>query len=120
MRSSSQRVDKYDAKTNAATVGLIVAQRLPTMPDNFAAYVNDVITYEGQLSNLLDDDGILPIGRGVYYAFMRKCYKAERECGGEAFEKQVQMLFDFYVARGVASATGVKIALDLFSVTVTP
>jgi len=120
MRSSEQRGAAYAAKTTPATVGLIVAARLDNMPSAYAAYTNDVIESQGQVVQILDAAAVLRIARGPYHAANLEMWKAKAQTSGPALAKEIQNIYDKWVARGCAALTVAEMALEIYGVTVTP
>lgn len=119
MQSSEVRSTKYGQKTNAAVIGLIVAELLPTMPDNYAAYVNDVITYQDKLIEHLDTAGIRRIERGRYHACNLEFWKAFKKTSGLALTDEIQAIATKWHSRGCQAAVLIAVALDLYGQTVT-
>lgn len=119
MKSDSARSDKYNAKTVAATVGLIVAAELPDMRTNFAdpAGMSDLVAKEQQIQGLLN--ALAPAVPTIYYpfylAFGRELWAlGRRGIFGNAATLAAQGMRDKWNYKGFLAAT----TLDLISLNV--
>lgn len=119
-RSDAQRVAKYDAKTNAATVGLKVAARLPVMKTDFAAFANDFAPTQVLVNAALGTDAtIFPIQYGAYQAYAAQLWKLKKTATGAVVDATAQVIKTKWTTRGLTSLMLIKIALDVFGIVVT-
>lgn len=122
MKSDAARSAKYDAKTVAATVNLIVAQVLPDARTNFAdpAGMSDLVSKEQQIQGILN--GATPpvptIQYPFYLCFGREAWALQRKgIAGPAFTNACQGIRDKWNYKGFLTASLLdQIALDVFSV----
>jgi integral membrane sensor domain MASE1 len=122
MRSDAERSAAYDAKTQAATVALIVAAVLPDARTNFAdpQGMSDLVSKEAQVQGLLN--GKTPAVPTIYYpfylAFARELWKATRTgIAGAALVNAAQGIRDKWNYKGFLTATILDdIALTVFNV----
>jgi len=122
MRSEAERAAKYNAKTTAATVALIVAAELPDMRTNFAdpQGMSDLVAKEQQIQGILN--GLTPavptIQYPFYLCFGRELWALVRQgIAGTALTNAAQGVRDKWNYKGFLTATTLdKIALDVFNV----
>lgn len=119
-RSDSQRVDKYDAKYAATTVGLKIAQRLTGMKSDFATFANDFVDVQLLVRAALGTaNTIFPIWYGLYYAYAAELWKLQNTAVGAVSDTAAQVVKTKWESRGGVSSMLIKIALDVFGMTVT-
>lgn len=120
MRTETQRIDQYGAKTAATTVGLKVAARLTGMKTGFAAAINLLVPILQQVQALLNAADIPTIRYPFYYAYAREIFHKETQgINGDSLASAAQSLHDKWEANGLATATLIEIADTVFSITVT-
>jgi len=120
MRTESERIGQYDAKTAATTVGLKVAAQLAGMKTNFAAAITSLVPKMQQVQGILNAAAIPTIRYPYYFAYAREIWAAEnRGINGDTLVLMAQSLHDKWVSNGLATATLVTIADSVFSITVT-
>lgn len=118
-RSDAQRVAKYDAKTSATTVGLKIAARLPGMKSDFAVFANDFVAKQLLVNAALGTDAtIFPLDYGRYQAYAAELWKLTKTTQGAATDATAQVVASKWQTRGLNVAMTVKIAIDVFSITV--
>jgi hypothetical protein len=122
MKSDAERAARYDAKTAAATVGLIVAAVLPDARTNFAdpAGMSDLVAKEQQIQGILN--GRTPAVPTIQYPFYL-CFGRElwaltsRGIAGPALTNAAQGVRDKWNYKGFLTASLLdQIALDVFNV----
>lgn len=120
MRTSSQRVNKYDAKVDPATVGLKIAARLEKMKTDFAAFVNMKVQDEAGTIIVLNEDAVPRIRWGLYMAYSSEMTRLIRqtEVTGDLAVAEAQLLTDKWVSYGAECSTLAKIAFNVFNVTI--
>jgi len=118
MRTDAQRIDKYGAKVVPATVGLKFGAQLPTMPGNFTAFANDFVPMQMLVNNVCAVEGVRPIEAGGYQAFAAKVWKTAKTTADPTLTNIVTGLGIQFAARGLTGATLVKIADQVFGLTI--
>lgn len=122
MKSDVARSAAYDAKTNAATVGLIVAAVLPNARTNFAdpAGMSDLVAKEQQIQGILNGSApaVPTIYYPFYYAFGRELWALTRRgIAGPALTNAAQGVRDKWNYKGFLTAALLdQISLDVFNV----
>lgn len=122
MRTDVQRNDKYQAKYVAATVNLKVAARLDGMKTSYATLAAALYAKELQAQGILAavSPAIQTTLFPFYYAYIRQIFKVWYQgMTGAALDAQAQVAHDKWESSGLASATMVTLALDLFGAIVT-
>lgn len=118
-RTDAQRVDKYDAKTNAATVGLKIAAKLVPMKADFATFANDFVSKSIEVNAVLGTDvTIFPIWYGSYQAYAGQLWRLQKTATGAIVDATALVIKTKWATRGLSNALLVKIALDVFGITV--
>lgn len=117
MRTDVQRNDMFQAKYVAATVNLKVAARLDGMKTRYATLAAALYVKELQAQGILTV--IAPAIQSTmfpfYYAFIRQVFKVwYLGLTGAALDAQAQVYKTKWTSSGLASATLIKLALDLF------
>jgi hypothetical protein len=120
VKTDAERSARYDAKTNAAVVGLVVAAVLPDARTNFAdpAGMSDLVSKEQQIQGILNAAGEPTIEYPFYLAFGRELWALNRKgIAGPALKNAAQGVRDKWNYKGFLNA-GIldKIALDVFNV----
>jgi len=122
MKSDAERAARYDSKTNAATVGLLVAAVLPDARTNFAdpQGMSDLVAKEQQIQGILNSSvGPVPtIYYPFYLAFGRELWALTRQgIAGTALTNAAQGVRDKWNYKGFLTAALLdQIALDVFNV----
>jgi len=122
MKSDTARAEAYDAKTNAATVGLIVAAVLPNARTNFAdpAGMSDLVAKETQIQGILNGTApaVPTIYSPFYLAFGRELWALTRRgIAGPALTNAAQGVRDKWNYKGFLTAGLLdQISLDVFNV----
>lgn len=118
-RSDAQRVDKYDAKTNAATVGLKIAAGLTPMKADFATFANAFVPKSIEVNAALGTDAtIFPIFYGQYQAYAAQLWRLQNTATGAVVDATAQIIKVKWLTRGATDAMLIKIALDVFGIVV--
>jgi hypothetical protein len=118
MRTDLLRIAKYNAKTVAATVGLKIGAQLPTMPDNYTAFVNVFAAMQLLVNSVLATEGVRPIQAGMYQAFAAKVWKLQNSTSDPTLTNVTTDYGKQFAARGCVKATLVKIADIVFGLTI--
>lgn len=124
MKTDAERSARYDAKTVAATVGLIVAAVLPDARNNFAdpQGMSALVAKEQQIQGLLNvyTTPLPTIHYPFYLAFGREVWAKTRQgITGGALTLSTQGIYDKWDLKGFLNADVLeKIALDVFNVVV--
>ena len=120
MKTDQHRADAYDAGTNPATVGLKVAARLTGMKAWFATAAASLVPMEMSVQTVLNDDDVPTIHYPFYLSFAREIWAMQyRGVDGNTIISMAQSLHDKWVSMGLATATLVRIADEVFHITVT-
>lgn len=122
MKSDAERSARYDSKTNAATVGLIVAAVLPDARTNFAdpQGMSDLVSKEQQIQAILNThaSNVPTIYYPFYLCFGRELWALTRKgIAGNALTNAAQGVRDKWNYKGFLTA-GIldQISLDVFNV----
>lgn len=122
MKTDAERSARYDAKTTAATVGLIVAAVLPDARTNFAdpAGMSDLVAKEQQIQGILNGKtpAVPTIQYPFYLCFGRELWSLVRQgIAGAALTNAAQGVRDKWNYKGFLTAAILdQIALDVFNV----
>jgi hypothetical protein len=120
MRSDAQRIAKYLAKTVPATMSLKIASVLSTMKTDFASVTDDLVEMEIALQGMLNGAGVPTIQYPFYLSFGRELWAlGHTGISGDSATGVAQDIKDKWEGQGLASATLIAIAADLFSIVVT-
>lgn len=119
MRTDAQRIAQYIAKTVPTTVGLKVAAMLTGMRSSYDAHANDIQPVETAICAVLTGENIVSAQWGKYLAFGRQVWKREKLGGDPALTTDVQLMVNKWESFGCADTALIKIALDVFGLTVT-
>jgi hypothetical protein len=118
-RTDAQRVAAYDAKTNASTVSLKVAARLPGMRTSFTTFANDFVAKQLLVNaQLATDATIFPIWYGGYQAYAAELWKLAKTTTGVGLDAAAQIVATKWASRGLTNSMLVSIALNVFSIVV--
>lgn len=118
MRTDKQRIAKYKAKTNPATVRLKRLAMLPIMKANYAAYVDGIVSFEEAVRAVLDKEKVT-LDRFLYMAYARQLWKCRKEYSGAKLVSEAQSRKDRWLALGLDDRVLRKLASVLFSITLT-
>jgi hypothetical protein len=118
MRTDAQRIDQYDAKTLAATVGLKIAAMLTGMKPSFAAFVNDFSAMQALVTACIAGAGVRPIEAGGYQAFAAKLWKLQNSTADPTLTNVATSYGKQFKSRGLDGATLMKVALDVFTLVI--
>jgi len=118
MRTDLNRRDKYNAKTVAATVGLKFAAQLPAMPGSYQAFANSFVPMQMLTNQVLAAEGVRPIEAGMYHAFAAKVWHLQRTTADPTLTNVTTDYGVLFAARGCTTATLVKIADQVFGLTI--
>lgn len=122
MRTDKQRIAKYIAKTDPATVRLKVAAMLPIMMANYAAHVNEIAPSEEAAGAWLARELVTLLDRYpslLYLNFARELWKGKKKYSGAKLVSYAQWKKTKRLARGLNDEVMKKLALDLFGITLT-
>lgn len=120
MKSDAQRIASYLAKTVPSTVGLKVASMLSGMKTGFAGAAHSLVPVEIAIQAVLNDTDIPTIEYPFYLNFGRELWSEQgKGIDGPTLASVAQSLHDKYEAYGLATATLVDIADQVFHITVT-
>ncbi|OYD15347.1 hypothetical protein CH330_05940 [candidate division WOR-3 bacterium JGI_Cruoil_03_51_56] len=101
MRTAEQRIAKYNAKTDPATVRLKRLAMLPTMMANYATYVRESVPKEEATRSILDEEGVSSIMLIFYHNFSRKLYRYSKQSSGGALAREAEIHVATWVAYGM-------------------
>ena len=117
MRTAKQRIAKYKAKTDPATVRLKVRAMLPVMKANYAVLADEEVALETRVHDFLDQEQVV-LDRFCYLNFAKRLYwKGIKKCSGARLGSYVQREKDKWLARGLDDGVMKKLALDVFGIT---
>lgn len=120
MRNDAERIAKYLAKVVPATVSLKIAGVLDGMRSNFGPAAESIVDMETQVQAILNDDKVPTIQYPFYLSFGREIWKLIRNgIDGNTLDGMAQSFHDKYVDYGLATATLVRIADEVFNLVVT-
>ena len=119
MRTDKQRIAKYKAKTDPATVRLKVAAMLPVMKANYAVSADEEVALETAVRNWLAQQQVA-LDHFCYLNFAKQVYwKVIKKYSGAKLVSEAQSKKDKWLARGVDDGVMKKLALDLFGIALT-
>lgn len=122
MKTDAERAARYDSKTNAATVGLIVAAVLPDARTNFAdvAGMSALVAKEQQIQGILNGrtPAIPTIQYPFYLSYGREVWALTRQgIAGPALTSAAQGIRDKWNYKGfLAAAVLDLISIDVFNI----
>ncbi len=118
-RSDADRIADYDAKVVPTTVSLKIAARLSGMKTDFAIFAADFVPMQLLVNAALaTDNTIFPITYGFYQAYASQLWKLTKTTGQPALDAIAQIIATKWQTDGLNVAMTVKIALDVFTITV--
>jgi metal-dependent HD superfamily phosphatase/phosphodiesterase len=94
MRTSAQRIARYNARMLSTQIDPTLAAVNAKACENFSTYVIDFVPNQTQMRALLSAAGILPVKYGAYEAFHGKLYHLSKVCSGPALLAATQILVD--------------------------
>ena len=116
MRTDKQRIAKYKAKTDPATVRLKRLAMLPIMKANYAAYVEEIVPVEEAVSAVLVQEQVAPPVRIFYHAFSKQVWKCTKKYSRASLVICAQLKKDTWLARGLDDRVLRKLALDVYGI----
>lgn len=120
MRTDEQRITKYLAKTDPATMSLKVGAMLELMRARYASAAQHFVPIELATKGIIDEEGAKTHQYPFYLAFARQlAARTYRSVSGDALLAEAQAIKDHWEARGFTDATLKRIALDVFNLTLT-
>jgi hypothetical protein len=121
MRTKEQRIAKYIAKTDPATVRLKRLAMLPIMKANYASSAYEAVALETAVHNLLAQEQVpLSFNRPSYLNFARQLYwKGTKKYSGARLVLYAQEKKAERLEQGLNHEVLKKLALDLFGITLT-
>lgn len=123
MRSSKQRIAKYIAKTDPATVSLKVAAMLPIMKANYAPSAHEAVALETAFRDWFAQEQVAPRDHFFYIFYLnfaRELYwRGIKRYFGANLVFYAQPKKDKWLAQGLNDEVLKKLALDLFGITLT-
>jgi hypothetical protein len=120
VKSDAERIASYLAKTVPATVSLKLASVLAGMKTGFSAAAQSLVPMEISVQAILNDADVPTIDYPFYLSYAREVWKRIRlGIDGPTLASVAQSLHDKWEAAGLASATLVDIADQVFNITVT-
>lgn len=119
MRTDADRIAAYDAKVVPTTVSLKIAARLSGMKSDFAVFANDFVAKQLLVNAALATDAtIFPIEYGAFQAYASQLWKLTKTTANPALDAIAQIVATKWQTDGLNVAMTVKIALDVFTITV--
>ena len=121
IRTDKQRIAKYNAKTDPATVRLKRAARFPGMRNAYAASAHEAELLETHVRDFHDLEQVPSCLRAFYLGFARQLYwKAVKKFPSYALLQRALHLRDHWVRKGLDYSTLNKLALNLFDINLAP
>jgi hypothetical protein len=121
VRTDTQRITKYDAKTVPADVKIKVDASLPLMQSGFSSAIQSLAAIEMAIQTTLNGTPDVPTYLYPFYlSFGREIWKLEREgISGEILKIAVDSLETKWASRGLNPAYTASIRSDVFTVGIT-
>ena len=118
-RTDADRIADYNAKVVPTTVGLKIAARLSGMKSDFAVFANDFVAKQILVNAALaTDNTIFPVTYGFYQAYASQLWKLMKTTSQPAVDATAQIIATKWQTHGLNVAMTIKIALDVFAITV--
>jgi hypothetical protein len=92
MRTSAQRIAKYNARMLSSLIDPVLTAEQALAQANFAAYANDFVPKQEQLRAILSDEGVRVIDMAGYEAFHGELYSASKKYTGPALQAEFCIL----------------------------
>ena len=118
MRSKEQRIAKYKAKTDPATVRPKRLAMFPIMTANYAPTAYEAEALETAVRDCLVQEKVV-LDRFYYLNFARELGKCKKKYSGATLVFYAQSKKDRWLARGLDDRVLRKLASVLFSITLT-
>lgn len=120
MRSSTDRIDKYERKTVATTTGLKIASGLSIMKSEFSSAVQSLAPIEQQIQGILNGEAAVPTCQYPFYlCFGRELWALNRRgIDGAAAVLRAITIQAKWVDMGLDDTITTKIALDIFNIVI--
>ncbi len=110
VKSLSDRVEKFKAKTAADRVGTRYGAVKDLAVSRYLDNTGDLVAVRERARKILESEGIPTGTHGVYYAFVFKAISAAQSHSGPALEKVIEGLKQRFVAKGADPAILDKLA----------
>jgi hypothetical protein len=121
MRTAAQREDKYLAGYQSATVSLKVASRLSGMKTGYGAAADSLVPKEQMIQGICNEEAVPTIQYPFYLNFGREIWsRTFKGIAGDALKQMGQACLETYAQKGLDNDVLIHIALDCFSLTLTP
>jgi hypothetical protein len=119
MKSTAQRIAKYNARMLSSLVDPVLSAVQTLQQANFAAYATDFVPKQEQLRAILSDAGVSVIQMAGYEAFHGELYSAWLKYSGPALQAEFCILVakwaDTSHLGATEQATLEKIGADIYS-----
>jgi hypothetical protein len=120
MKTSAQRISKYNARMLSTLLDPTLAAVNAKAAENFSSYVIDFYPNQVALRALLGAAGILPVKYGAYEAYHGELYHLSKSTLGDAFAAAVTILVAKWAdTQHLGASAGTllnQIAADLYHV----
>lgn len=104
MRTTQQRIDKYNAKVDSSHYGALMVAVLPLAKGNFAAAANTLEVIEAQALQILGEEGVMRIHYGGYLACLNQCWRMKLSGTGSSWQLACLVILNVWVARGLTQS----------------
>jgi hypothetical protein len=120
MKSDTQRIARYDAKSVPANVAPVVTAQLPTMKSGFSSAVQSLYAIEAAIQNELNGFVVPTIQYPFYLNFGREIWALMRRgISGDTLVAMAQSLQEKYVLYGLDENFLIALANGVFTLTLT-
>ncbi|MEO0082156.1 MAG: hypothetical protein ABIL25_07685 [candidate division WOR-3 bacterium] len=113
----TKRIDGWDKKFNVERISAILTERRPKMLEHVnSAYVS-LASMEGQVKQVLDQEGVSIITYPFYLNFGREMWHLSQiDVSGEALAVEAATLIGKWVARGLSRSVLETIRTQVFNI----
>lgn len=117
MANLMQRLAKWTAKTSPERIKAVLEELRTTMTANMQAVLPELIAVETRAKQILNENGIATIDNPAYLAFARELWSLQRrQFAGNALTREVAILMQKWVGRGLTLAVLEQIRDQVFTI----
>lgn len=112
-----KRLNKWDTKYNVERIAGILTEYRPKMKANVEAVFPEIVMMEAQVRQVLDGESVATIDYPFYLNFGREVWsKLRAGFSGDSLAREVNVLMQKWVARGLAQPVLEAIRSQVFNI----